>query len=254
MSLPTSAATSAINASIPGDSLISSAGGFGDLGFQIFPAVLSEADCDSLSAELSQLFDRRQNSSRSKIGGIRNLLRLSPRVAALASSRPVLSFVEQASGQCAFPVRAIFFDKTVESNWRVPWHQDLTIAVAQRIETAGFGPWSIKDGVVHVQPPLEILTHMAVVRLHLDDCDLDNGALRVIPGSHLSGELSAGEIGGQTSSCQAVTCELSKCGALLMRPLLLHASSPAKSPWHRRVLHLEFACAELPDGLKWYDQ
>ena len=148
----------------------------------------------------------------------------------------------------------MFFDKTVESNWRVPWHQDLTIAVARRIETEGFGPWSIKDGVVHVQPPLEILRKMAAVRLHLDACDENNGALRVIPGSHLGGELDAEGIGAETGSGQTVTCELSKGGALVMRPLLLHASASAKSPSHRRVLHIEYVGDELPNGLEWYDR
>jgi hypothetical protein len=36
-----------------------------------------------------------------------------------------------------------------------------------------------------------------------------------------------------------------------MRPLLLHASSPAADPRHRRVIHLEFAAEPLPGGLEW---
>jgi len=227
---------------------------FDDLGFQILPAVLSEADCDSLFAELSELFARQQNSSRNRIGGLRNLLRICPQVAALASSRPLVSLVEQAVGRSAFPVRAIFFDKTAGSNWRVPWHQNLTIAVAQRIETAGFGPWSVKAGVVHVQSPLEILSNMTTVRLHLDACDQNNGALQVIPRSHRHGELGADEIGVQAGLGNSVTCELPRGGVLVMRPLLLHASSPARSPSHRRVLHFDYACDELPNGLKWYDR
>jgi ectoine hydroxylase-related dioxygenase (phytanoyl-CoA dioxygenase family) len=82
------------------------------------------------------------------------------------------------------PVRAIFFDKSSGSNWLVPWHQDLTIAVASKCEAPGFGPWSVKDGIPHVQPPDELLKQMIALRLHLDDCDASNGALRVIPGSH----------------------------------------------------------------------
>ena len=112
----------------------------------------------------------------------------------------------------------------------------------------------MKHGVVHVQPPLEILRDMTAVRLHLDPCDQDNGALRVIPGSHLNGELDAAEIETLAGLGQTVTCEISRGGALLMRPLLLHASSSAKSPSHRRVLHIEYAGDELPNGLKWYDR
>jgi hypothetical protein len=69
-----------------------------------------------------------------------------------------------------FPVRAIYFDKTPDSNWNVAWHQNLTIAVRERRDAAGFGPWSVKAGVPHVQPPVELLEHLVAVRLHLDPC------------------------------------------------------------------------------------
>jgi ectoine hydroxylase-related dioxygenase (phytanoyl-CoA dioxygenase family) len=153
-----------------------------------------------------------------------------------------------------FPVRAIFFDKTAESNWRVPWHQDLTIAVVAQIETTSFVAWSVKDGIFHVQPPQEILESMATVRLHLDDYLADNGALKIIPGSHLHGKLDAVQITAWTSKQTSVACEVPKGGALLMRPLLLHSSSPARNPSHRRVLHIEYATIELPNGLKWFER
>ena len=38
-----------------------------------------------------------------------------------------------------------------------------------------------------------------------------------------------------------------------MRPLLVHASSSCSKPEPRRVIHLEFASDELPDGLEWHD-
>jgi ectoine hydroxylase-related dioxygenase (phytanoyl-CoA dioxygenase family) len=47
-------------------------------------------------------------------------------------------------------------------------------------------------------------------------------------------------------------CCLDAGDALIMRPLLLHASSPARKAHHRRVIHLEFAPADLlPPGLHW---
>lgn len=171
--------------------------------------------------------------------------------AELARSDPLRRLIEAALGPAAFPVRGIFFDKTPETNWRVPWHQDLTITVAEQVVTEGFGPWSVKDGVVHVQPPAPLLARMATIRLHLDDCPADNGALRVIPGSHLHGELSATQIEEFTRTRRAVVCEIPRGGVLLLRPLLLHASSPASVPAHRRVLHLEYAAERLPNGLKW---
>lgn len=103
-----------------------------------------------------------------------------------------------------------------------------------------------------MQPPAEIMNDMLAIRLHLDECGLDNGPLRVISGSHREGRLSAGQIG----SCEkenSVTCTVPKGGALVMRPLLLHASSACAAPKTRRVIHIEFAAAELPHGLDWND-
>jgi len=227
---------------------------FSDDGCLILPDALSGEECDALAAELTPMLDEERTSSTRRIGGVRNLLRASSLVAATASLTGFVALLERLTGGKVFPVRAIFFDKTTEANWRVPWHQDLAIAVAERIETPGFGPWSIKAGVIHVQPPLRILRNMVSVRLHLDDCDATNGALRVIPGSHLGGELDADGISEWTQQYAPVVCEVPRGGALVMRPLLLHASSPAESPRHRRVLHLEYASAKLPNGLKWFDQ
>jgi ectoine hydroxylase-related dioxygenase (phytanoyl-CoA dioxygenase family) len=231
-----------------------SSGSFDENGFRIISDALSPTGCDLLAVELSELFERQQAATRNRIGGVRNLLRLSARVMGLATSPRILSLVDQATMRRGFPVRAIFFDKTPETNWRVPWHQDLTIAVAERIETDGFGPWSIKDGVVHVQPPISILERMVAIRLHLDDCHARNGALRVVPGSHHRGEISSAEIARLTRMGLDVTCEVARGGVLVMRPLLLHASSVAIQPSHRRVLHIEYACDELPNGLQWFDR
>jgi hypothetical protein len=38
--------------------------------------------------------------------------------------------------------------------------------------------------------------------------------------------------------------------ALVMRPLLLHASSVSREPRHRRVLHFDYAVGELAGGLQ----
>jgi hypothetical protein len=40
-------------------------------------------------------------------------------------------------------------------------------------------------------------------------------------------------------------------GVMLMRPLLLHASSKCRTGAHRRVLHIEYAGCDLPSGLQW---
>lgn len=125
------------------------------------------------------------------------------------------------------------------------------IPVRRRIEVPGFRSWSVKSGVCHVLPPDEVLAGMLHVRLHLDDCDADNGPLLVKPGSHAGGRLDESERGRWIRDAPAMTCLVPKGGALLMRPLVLHASSAAVRPGHRRVLHVEFAARPLPGGLEW---
>jgi ectoine hydroxylase-related dioxygenase (phytanoyl-CoA dioxygenase family) len=95
---------------------------------------------------------------------------------------------------------------------------------------------------------------MITIRLHLDDCGAENGPVQVIPGSHAHGRLRAGEIERLRAERAPVPTCIARGGALVMRPLLLHASSPATSPAHRRVVHLDFAAAALPGGLEWRDR
>ena len=223
-------------------------------GFQIIQNLVPLEMCDLLAVELTALMDQRSGHSRHKAGGVRNLLHLSPNVAELAKSESITAFLGELTGKTCFPVRAVFFDKTPDANWSVPWHQDLAIAVAARLETPGFGPWSVKDGIPHTQPPMEVLEKMLTVRLHLDACDANNGALKVIPSSHTRGEFSAEAIAAITGAIQPFVCELPKGGALVMRPLLLHSSSRSGKPDHRRVLHIEYATEELPNNLKWFDR
>ena len=94
---------------------------------------------------------------------------------------------------------------------------------------------------------------MLSVRIHLDDCPATNGALRVIPGSHLEGKLDESIIVDKVQEREAVTCEISAGGALVMRPLLLHSSSASETPQHRRVVHLDYANVSLPEGLGWFE-
>ena len=117
---------------------------------------------------------------------------------------------------------------------------------------AGFGPWSEKGGVPHVQPPAELLERMLAVRVHLDDCGAENGPVRVIPGSHRAGRLSPAAVDAWRAGAEPVDCLAERGAILAFRPLILHASSPAAAPAHRRVVHLEFAAEELPAPLEWH--
>lgn len=186
------------------------------------------------------------------VAGQRHLLTRCEAVRALAESREMQDLLSQLGSAGARPVQAVFFDKNPAHNWAVPWHQDLTIAVATRAAVAGFETWSLKDGVPHVQPPVEILERMTTIRLHLDPCGPDNGPLRVIPGSHRHGRLADQAI-SRLIGAGETTCCVGRGGIVAMRPLLLHASSRATKPAHRRVIHFEFSPDELPAPLRWFE-
>ena len=168
----------------------------------------------------------------------------------LAGSLAIRSLAGAVLGDGCFAVRAVFFDKVPGANWKLGWHQDSVISVRERIDAPGFVAWSLKAGVLQVQPPAEILSEMLAVRVHLDDCGELNGPLRVLPGSHAHGWLDE-EIAAWKRNVAEVTCRVRSGGVVVMRPLLIHASPAASRPHHRRVIHIEFAREDLPDGLEW---
>jgi len=221
-------------------------------GFALIPDVVGEARVDALLVALAEAEDADGVRRRESVYAIRNLLEAVPAVAGLARAPEIRALVEPVLGPGAFGVRGILFDKTPDANWKVTWHQDLTIAVRERREVEGFGPWSEKAGIVHVQPPAEVLERMVTVRLHLDPCGPENGPVQLFTGSHRVGRLSATEVQRWRAEAEPVAACGGAGGVLLMRPLALHASSPATVPAHRRVIHLEFAAGELPGGLEWH--
>ncbi len=214
-------------------------------GFTLVSAAFSAEQCAALARSLP----RPVRSGQWRQAGARLRFSAMPLLAAFAASPGMRALIEPLIGAAAFAVRAVLFDKDAEVNWQVPWHRDRAIAVRRRIDLLDFGPWSVKDGVAHVEPPRAILAAMLAVRCHLDDCDADSGPLRVIPSSHRDQDLTAG-VGGR----QDVVCLAPRGSALRMRPQLLHASSPVRAWRRRRVLHLEFAAADLPGGLQWNER
>jgi ectoine hydroxylase-related dioxygenase (phytanoyl-CoA dioxygenase family) len=220
-------------------------------GFTIVPDVLDIPTIATLLDALKTVHEGCNVRRRGSIFGIRDLLNAVPAVRALACSEAICALIDPVLGPDSFPVRGILFDKTPETNWNVVWHQDLTIAVRERRDVPGFGPWSAKGGILHVQPQVGVLERMLTIRLHLDPCGLDNGPLKVIPGSHRHGRLRPAAIQQWRSETPEAICAVPAGGALLMRPLLLHASSDSQAPCHRRVVHLEYAADSLPHGLTW---
>jgi Phytanoyl-CoA dioxygenase (PhyH) len=226
-------------------------------GFAIVASVLTPAQVEQL-IEIS-----RENAGTShqavlrrdgSVYGMRDVVWRVPGIRRIAQSCELLDLARAVLGADAFVVRGLFFDKTTSTNWNLPWHQDLTIAVKARRDVTGFGPWTRKAGIPHAHAPADLLGRMLTIRLHLDDCGRSSGPLRVLPGSHAGGKLVAAAVAEWASRAAnlALDCVVPAGGAVVMRPLLLHASSAATSPGHRRVIHLEYAAEDLPGGLEWY--
>jgi ectoine hydroxylase-related dioxygenase (phytanoyl-CoA dioxygenase family) len=151
----------------------------------------------------------------------------------------------------AVAVQCTLFRKMPDCNWKVPYHQDLSIPVAERVVDATLSGWSVKEDGHYVQAPAELLDVLLAVRLHLDACSEDEGALRVVPGSHRCGRLGSDDIVAMDKRQSEVVCTADAGDLLLMRPLLLHASSKAERPSGRRVLHFLFAPHQPGYGLQW---
>jgi hypothetical protein len=75
-----------------------------------------------------------------------------------------------------------------------------------------------------------------------------------VPGSHREGRLDPAAIDRWKARAPEVACVVGQGDLVLMRPLVLHASSAARVVGQRRVLHLEFAAADLPGNLEWHDR
>ncbi len=198
------------------------------------------------------IFNYQKDNPLEEPHAIRNLLEKIPALKKIIFNSNLLSILRRMN-QGLFLTKAIFFDKSPEANWYVTWHQDLTINVKDKIEAEGFTGWTKKDDGCGVCPPEEILKNTITIRIHLDDTDEENGALRVVPGSH-NKKLNSSEIQLITQNSIPFVCDVAMCGIHIMKPLLLHASSKATNQKHRRVLHLEFNSIDLPVGLEWAEK
>lgn len=208
-------------------------------GFAIIPGVFDTGSLEKVEQELA--------SARLRHGraGIRHVLR-GDGVASLAEGPALLAFARAVLGDRAFPYRATFFEKTVVSNWLVVWHQDTALPLRGRINTPGWGPWSLKDGVTYAHAPASALSLILALRVHLDSSISTNGPLRVLPKTHTLGVLSDDAIHNLARQINPVDCTVSKGGVVAMRPLIVHASSKSQVSSPRRVLHIEYAACEFP--------
>lgn len=220
-------------------------------GFFLAPDVLVANEMSKLLRSFVSYSESRHAVKRGgKTYALRSVLNEIPEVLEVAKCDAVFTLVKAVLGDACVPTKAILFDKTEGVNWNLQWHQDLTISVKEKVEVQGFEPWSQKAGIPHVQPPASVMESILAARIHLDDCSEDNGALHVIPGSHMEGILSD-EDKQRWKDQKSEICAARKGDVLLMRPLLLHSSKKAANPSHRRVLHIEYSTEKLPGGLKW---
>ncbi len=170
--------------------------------------------------------------------------------AILTALRPVDACVQHVVPDMA-PVRLVAFDKTAQSNWALPWHQDRVIAVAERHDVSGYDNWTRKDGVWHCEPPVSLLQQMLFVRVHLDDCDRDGGAMEIAIGSHQAGKVDTESAAAEAQRYPGHVCQAQRGDVLTMDMLTLHRSLPASKPSARRVLRVDYAAVSLSAPLAW---
>lgn len=211
------------------------------IGYIVVPNIYSLDEIVRISNHISSVH------SEVKFGE-RNFLNRTPGLQALLLNESLRKVLSEVAPKY-FIIRCTYFDKNSEANWFVSFHRDQTIFVKEKIEAFGFKNWTDKESEFGVQPPAEYLGDIVTVRIHLDDADETNGALKVIPYTH--SEASVRQAAMSFSDSDSVLCPVKAGGVMLMKPLLFHASSKSTSERSRRVIHLELCSLELPEGMEW---
>lgn len=213
-------------------------------GFAVIPDLFPNAEIENIGKDLDAAPLRRSRA------GARHVLSESV-VAQLAHDSRLLDIAQQILGPNAFPYRATLFAKSSIANWLVVWHQDTALPLRDRRDIPGWGPWSVKEGVIYAHAPASALEQVLALRVHLDDSTVENGPLRVLPATHTRGVLTDETIERLASEIHPVECLVTAGGVVAMRPLILHASSKAIGVAPRRVLHIEYgAKPKLLDGIE----
>ena len=220
-----------------------------DEGFAVVENVFSANEITLILEEINML--KIQNLNHKKNGelfAIRHFLKESPDLQQLVMSEKLKNILATFEKPYRL-IKSVYFDKPPKANWSVNWHQDLTVSLKNKTEVAGFKNWLPKEDYFSVQPPEMYLKDIITLRIHLDDCHRENGALRVIPASHMQVLDIKEMVPGFLKSEK--TCEVKKGGVLAMKPLLWHSSRRTNTPSNRRVVHLEFSSLMLPEPLEW---
>jgi len=219
-------------------------------GFAIVDNIFTDEEVDLILLAISQVDTSKPTFRKTTdLFAIRQFFKEVPAAHDLVFLDKLNDLITQTFGEEFFVVKSIYFDKPANSNWLVSYHQDLTISVDKKVDIEGYGPWTTKQNQFAVQPPLEVLQDNFTIRIHLDETDEENGALRVIPSSHLKGIYRPETIDWTVE--REMVCCVPKGGVMIMKPLLLHSSGRTTNSNKRRVLHVEFSRSLLPEGLNW---
>ena len=225
---------------------------FTEDGFLVIEDVYTEQELCALDALLASIDTNAPNFRRTNdLFAIRQFLKEVPDALPLICNDRLRTVIDTHMGKEYFIVRSIYFNKPALSNWGVPWHQDMTISVDKRTDKEGFTGWTVKHGQYSVCPPVQYMEHICTIRIHLDDTDGSNGALRVIRGSHKNGIVRTDEL---QELKEVVTVNVRRGSIMLMRPLLFHASEKSTTNRERRVIHIELGNMALPGGMEWSER
>lgn len=224
-----------------------------EYGFSVIHKVFSDQEVDEIISVLNTIDTSRENFRKSEdLFAIRQFLKEIPEIKDLIFNDNIKRIIREIFGEKYIVVKSIYFDKPETSNWYVAYHQDLTISVDKKLELPNFGPWTTKQNQFAVQPPLNILENIYTIRIHLDDTDENNGALKVVPRSHAKG-IYRPETIDWTVETEEI-CKVEKGGIMLMKPLILHGSNRTTNGKKRRVIHIEFSDIALPKQLSWSEK
>jgi ectoine hydroxylase-related dioxygenase (phytanoyl-CoA dioxygenase family) len=224
-----------------------------EYGFAVINNVFSQKELEDINLVLKNIDTSKENFRKSEdLFAIRQFLKEVPEIKDLVFNENIRKVIKEIFGEKYFVVKSIYFDKPETSNWYVAYHQDLTISVDKKLELAGFCPWTTKQNQFAVQPPLNVLENIYTIRIHMDDTDENNGALKVVPQSHAKG-IYRPETIDWTVETEEI-CNVKKGGIMLMKPLTLHGSNRTTNGKKRRVIHIEFSDMELPEVLQWSER
>ena len=222
-------------------------------GFTIIENIYTANEVEKILQAINQADTSGQAFRKSaNVFAVRQFLKEIPATKNLLFNDKLNTVVNQIFGSNYFVVKSIYFDKPEQSNWFVAYHQDLTISVNKKASLVNYGPWTVKQNQFSVQPPLDILENIFTVRIHLDDTDENNGALKVIPKSHVKNIYRPETIDWKKET--ETICQVKRGGIMIMKPLLLHASNRTTNNSKRRVIHIEFSNKNLPAEINWAER